>query len=60
MLLGENTSRISDQDNRFLEKKGTIERMENYSVIRIFCSKENPNFLLYHVSYKLFITEVAG
>jgi hypothetical protein len=33
--------------------------MENHSVIRIFCSKENPSFLPYHVSDKLFITEVA-
>jgi hypothetical protein len=59
LLLGENTSRISDQANKFLEKKGTIEQMENHSVIRIFCSKENPSFLPYHVSEKLFITEVA-
>jgi hypothetical protein len=32
--------------------------MENHSVIRIFCSKENPSFLPYHVFDKLFITEV--
>jgi hypothetical protein len=59
ILLGENTSRISDQSTRFLEKKGTIEQMENHSIIRIFWSKENPSFLPYHVSDKLFITEVA-
>jgi hypothetical protein len=59
MLLGENTPRISDQANIFLEKKGMIEQMENHSVIRILCSKENPSFLPYHVSYKLFIIEVA-
>ena len=59
MLLGENTSRIFDQANKFLEKKGMMEKMENHSVIRIFCSKENPSFLLYHVSNKLFIIEVA-
>jgi hypothetical protein len=33
--------------------------MENHSVIMIFCSKENPSFLPYHVYDKLFITEVA-
>jgi hypothetical protein len=59
LLLGENNSRISDQANRFLERKGTIEQMENHSVIRILCLKENPSFLPYHVSEKLFITEVA-
>jgi hypothetical protein len=57
--LGDNTSRISNQANRFLEKRGTIEKIENHSVIRIFYSKENPSFLLYRVSNKLFITEVA-
>jgi hypothetical protein len=59
MLLGENASRISDQDTIFLERRGTIEKMENHSVIRIFCSKENPYFLPYHVSENLFIEEVA-
>jgi hypothetical protein len=56
LLLGKNTSRISDQATIFLEKKVTIEQMENHSVIRIFCLKENPSFLPYHVSDKLFIT----
>jgi hypothetical protein len=59
ILLGENTPRIFDQATIFLEKNGTIEKMENHSIIRIFCLKENPSFLPYHVSDKLFITEVA-
>jgi hypothetical protein len=59
LLSDENTSRISDQATRFLEKRGKIEQMENHNVIRIFCSKENPCFLPYHVSDKLFITEVG-
>jgi hypothetical protein len=58
-LLGENTSRIYEQDNKFLQKRGNIDQMENHSVIRILGSKENPYFLPYHVSDKLFITEVA-
>jgi hypothetical protein len=33
--------------------------MENHSVIKIFYSKEDPSFLPYHVSEKLFIIEVA-
>jgi hypothetical protein len=58
-LLGENTPRISVEATKFLEKKGTIEKMENHNIIRIFCSKENPSFLPYYVPDKLFITEVA-
>jgi hypothetical protein len=59
ILFGKNTLRIFDQANKFLEKKGTIEQMENHSVIRIFCSKENPSFVPYHVFDKFFITKVA-
>jgi hypothetical protein len=59
LLFGKNTRRISDHANNVLEKKGTLEQMENHSVIRIFCSKENPSFLPYHVSDKKIITEVA-
>jgi hypothetical protein len=58
-LFDESTSRISIEATKFLEKKGTIEKMENHSLIRIFCAKENPSFLPYYVSDKLFITEVA-
>jgi hypothetical protein len=58
LLLGENTSRISEQANRFLEKKGMIEQMDNHGVIRIFFFKENHSFLPDHVSNKLFITKV--
>jgi hypothetical protein len=59
ILLGENTPRISVEATKYLEKKGTIEKMENQIIIRIFFSKENPSFLPYYVPDKLFITEVA-
>ena len=58
ILLGENTPSISNQATIILEKKGTIEKMENHSIIRIFFSKENHSFLPYYVPDKLFITEV--
>jgi hypothetical protein len=58
-LFGKNTPRISNQDNKFFEKKGTIEQMENHSFIKIFCSKENPSLDPYHVSEKMLITKVA-
>jgi hypothetical protein len=57
--LGENTPRIYVEATKFLEKKRTIQKMENHNIIRIFCSKENPYFLLYYVLNKLFIIEVA-
>jgi hypothetical protein len=58
-LFGKDTPIISDQENKFLDKKGTLEKMENNNVIRIFDSKENPSFLTCNVSDKKFITEVA-
>jgi hypothetical protein len=59
LLFGDNTSRLSSEAVTFLNKRGTLEKMENHNVIRIFCSRENPSFLSYYVSDKLFITEVA-
>jgi hypothetical protein len=34
---------MSDQANKFLDRKGMLEQMENCNVIRIFGSKENPS-----------------
>jgi hypothetical protein len=42
LLFGNDTPRISDQASKFLDKKGTLEKMESHNVIRIFGSKENP------------------
>jgi hypothetical protein len=50
---------MSDQASKFLDRKGTLEQMENYNVISIFGSKENPSFLLCHISDKIFVTEIA-
>jgi hypothetical protein len=58
-LFGKNTRRISNHAYKFLEKNRMLEKMENHSVIKIFCSKENPSFFPYHVSDKNFIMEVA-
>jgi hypothetical protein len=49
-LFGKDTARIYDPENKFLNKKGTLEKMENHNVIRIFGSKENPSFLPCHAS----------
>jgi hypothetical protein len=33
--------------------------MENYSVIMIFGSKENPNFLPCHIMERMFVIEIT-
>lgn len=50
---------MSDQATKFLDRKGTLEKMENYNFIRIFGSKENPSFLPCHISDIMFIVEIA-
>ena len=50
---------MSEQASKFLDRKGPLEQMENYNVIRIFDSKENPSFLPCHISEKMFVTEIA-
>jgi hypothetical protein len=59
LLFGKNAPRMSDQASKFLDRKGTLEQMENYNVIRIFGSKENPSFLPCHISDKMFVVEIA-
>ena len=58
LFFGKDTPRISSQASKFLDKNGTLEKMENYNVIRIFDAKENPFFLPCHISDLMFITEV--
>jgi hypothetical protein len=59
LLFVKYTPIISNQENKFLDKKGTLEEMENHNVISNFGSKENLSFLPCHVYEKMFITEVA-
>jgi hypothetical protein len=59
LLFGENTTRLSLEATTFLSKRGTLEKMENYNVIRIFGSRESPFFLPWYISEKMFIIEVA-
>jgi hypothetical protein len=58
-LFGKDPPRISDQVSKFLDKKGTLEKMENYNVIRIFGLKKNPSFIPCHISDRMFIVKVA-
>jgi hypothetical protein len=59
LLFGKDAPRMSDQESKFLDRKGTLEQMKNYSVIRIFGSKENPSFLPCHISDKMFVVKIA-
>jgi hypothetical protein len=56
IVFGKDTSKISSQATKFLDKSGTLEKMKNYNVIRIFGSKENHSFLPCHISDKMFFT----
>jgi hypothetical protein len=58
-LLGEDVPRISKQATRFLDKKGTLEHLDNYIMIRIFGSSEKPSLLPCHIMDIMFVVEVA-
>jgi hypothetical protein len=55
-LFGQDTPIISAQSSKFMDRKGTLEQMENYNVIKIFSFKENPSFLPCHILEKMFVT----
>jgi hypothetical protein len=59
LIFGKDFPWMSDQASKFLDRKGTLEQMENYNVIRIFGSKENPSFLPCHISDTMFLAEIA-
>jgi hypothetical protein len=59
LLLGKDAPQMYDQATKFLEKKGTLKQMDNYSVITIFGSKENLAFLPCHITNIMFVIEIA-
>jgi hypothetical protein len=59
LLLGENAPHISENATSFLDNKGTLQHLDNYTVIRIFGSTEQPALLPFHVMDIIFIAEVA-
>jgi hypothetical protein len=48
-----------DQETKFLDRKGALEKMENYNVIRIFGFKENCSFLPCHIYDRMFVPEIT-
>jgi hypothetical protein len=59
LIYGPNTSRLSLEATSFLDKRGSFEAMEHFSIIRIYCSHERPSYLPYYVSDKIFVVEVC-
>jgi hypothetical protein len=59
VLLGEDAPRISEQAIGFLDRKGALEHLDNYTDIRIFGSTEIPSLLPCHITDIMFIAEVA-
>jgi hypothetical protein len=49
---------MSVQATKFLNRKGTLEQKENHSVLMVFGSKENPDFLPCHITDKMFVAEI--
>jgi hypothetical protein len=55
-LLGEYALRIYNQETMILDRNGALEHMDNYTMIKIFGSKEKPALLPCHIIDILFFT----
>ena len=58
-LLGEDAPRISKHATSFLDRKGTLEHLDNYTMIRIFGSMEELALLPCHIIDRMFVAELA-
>jgi len=58
-MFGNNTSILSLEEEIFLEKKGNIESNEQYSILKVYCSRKSPIYLPFYVANKIFIVEVC-
>jgi hypothetical protein len=59
LLLGEDAPHISEQETDFLDRKGALEHLDNYTMIRIFGSREKIALLPCHITDRMFVIEVA-
>jgi hypothetical protein len=55
LLLGKNAPRLFEHVTDFLDKKGIVQHLDNYTVIRIFGSTEQPTLLPCHIMDIIFI-----
>jgi hypothetical protein len=58
-VFGENTSRLSQEALDFLDKKGIMEKIDKYNIIRIFFYHKKPLYIPYYVQDKSFVVEVV-
>jgi hypothetical protein len=58
-VFGSSTSSLSLEATTFLDKRGSFEAMEQFSIIWVYCSKEIPSYLPYYASDKMFVAEVC-
>jgi hypothetical protein len=59
LIFDNNTSRLSLEEATFLFGKVSYEMFEEFTVIRLFGSKEKPFLLPFYVSDKLFVEEMC-
>jgi len=59
LIFGKYFPRLFGQLTIFLDRKGTLEEMDNYNVIRILGSKQNPCFLSCHISSTMFFVGIT-
>jgi hypothetical protein len=59
LMFGNGTSRLTLGMVTFLDKRGSFEAMESYSVIIIYYSQEAPIYLPFYVLDKIFVIEVC-
>jgi len=55
LIIGNGTSILSLDAATFLDKRGSFEAMENYSVIIVYYSQESPIYLPFYVPDKIFV-----
>jgi hypothetical protein len=59
LIFGQSTSRLSLEATVFLSGKGVYELFKEFTVTRLFGSKEKPFILPFYTSDKLFVEEVC-
>jgi hypothetical protein len=55
LVFGENTSKLSQEASTFPGKKGIMEKINKYNIIRIYYLMKNPFYIPYYVPEKLFV-----
>jgi hypothetical protein len=49
---------LSLEATSFLDKRGSFEAMEKFSIIRLYFSHEKPSYLPYYVLDKIFVVDI--